>query len=350
MADEAAPASPAGASAQDESVQTAPETDVVETLVPVSDATPGSSPEAKDENKPASMLDALKEAIKPKDAAAESSVAETSPEKASEPAAEKPAGEEDFTDADMPQKGTKAFRRIKQLTAETSRLKAEVEQHKTDAETYRRVVSFIENAGLATDEVNQGFEIMRLMKADPFAAMQALLPYVQQLQQVTGQVLPERLTQEVRQGYLTEQHARQIAELEARNALREQQARQALEAAERQRQQQVMQERGQRMQSAVQGLEAQWSASDPDYAAKRGRVFEKVQLALYEAQQRGTYPQTEQEAAQIALAAKKAVDDEIRALMPQRRPLTPAPAATATVAARPAPNSMLEAMQMALRA
>src|SRR3546814_12555294 len=101
------------------------------------------------------------------------------------------------------------------------------------------MVKYVEEAGLETAEVNQTFEAARLIKdagrgqVDPAVALEAIMPFVQSLQALAGQVLPPELQQQVEQGALSEAHARDLARLRATNEARVTASRHASEGAAR---------------------------------------------------------------------------------------------------------------------
>jgi len=125
--------------------------------------------------------------------------------------------------------------------------------------------------------VTTGFKVMALMKSDPAAAREALLDQLHMLNQFLGHALPQDLQEQVDEGYVTEDVARELA-FRRNNDVRLQQQHQQLTAQQQQQQeqQQVQAVRGQ-MAQAVASWETQIRQGDPDYAAKEPFVVRELQ-------------------------------------------------------------------------
>lgn len=306
------------------------------------------------------LLDAVTAALKPKDEekspGSEGQEAETETEEAKPEEGEADDDLGEVTEEELSRYRPKTKRRIEGLLNERKSLQAELEGVRPQAQQFERMVQYVQEAGLNTDEVNQTFEAARLIKAasrgqiEPSAALEAIMPFVQELQALTGQILPPELQTQVEQGALSEAHARDLARLRAGNQARDAAARQAAEAAQRQQAEQhtrsTAQAAAQRVATAVSAWENDWRSSDPDYRLKAGRVNEKVELAV--ARRRGA-PLSPEDAVAIAKQAKTEVESELRALRPkptEQRPVTGQVASDA----RPKPKTSLEAMKMAIGA
>lgn len=314
-----------------------------------------SSPAAgKDEKKPASLLDAVRAAMpgKEKSSGSESGGeqgAESDPAPAAEggkkPEDDADTGEElgEVTDDELRRMHSKTRRRVKQLLGGIKERDEQIAEVQPKAQAYDRISTYVAEAGLNKDEVNQGFEIMRLMKADPFAALDAIKPFYEALLQATGAVLPNDLQQRVQAGYLSQEDAQELARHRARGSLHTEQQKRDNDAA----QQRQTVEAQQRAVTAVQGALTEWesvrSKSDPDYTLKASRVQEKLKLRWLQGDRPGD-----------AAAAKKQADDvlkevekELKAFAPRKQEIRPVTGGTSADAA-PAPTSMLEAMKRAV--
>lgn len=153
----------------------------------------------------------------------------------------------------------------------------ELEALRTPAQQYGLIEQYMTENQLSPQEVTTGFKIMALMKADPAAAREALLDQLQTLNQFLGHALPADLQQQVDEGYVTEDVARELA-FRRNNDVRVQQQHQQTEQQRQQQQEQQQSEalRGQ-MAHAVASWETQIRQGDPDYAQKEAFVVRELQ-------------------------------------------------------------------------
>lgn len=332
----------------DEIKNTTPETPVSET--PKAE-TPAVSPPAdgQDGKSPTSTLDAVMAAIKPKTEAGSSDAKVAGKETAQETSSTeaKPEGEDDgeelgeVTPDELNRYTSKTRRRVKQLIEQRDTYRGQVESLTPKADALDRVNDYITQAGLSRDDVNRGFEIMRLMKQDPFEALRHLAPYVAKLQEITGGVLPAELQEQVRGGYISEAAAQELATLRARNAL-------AQASAERQTQATQASQR-QAESSAVQAELNTWetsrAATDPDYQAKKAPLVQRFLKAKWAD---GEVPRTAEAARKQADDVLKEVETHLRSIVPPKQEIRPLQGVTSSPAARPAVTSTLEAIKRAV--
>lgn len=238
-------------------------------------------------------------------------------------------GADDFEDFTPEERGqlkkatAERFDKLKGLYRESKEqntaLNAQLEQANVEAGHYRKFVDFLDENRISQDEANELFNIGALMKNDPVKALLAITPYYNDLLHITGNILPADLQQQVTQGYITKDKALELSRLrmtgqtmtainEERNTYQQQRN------ATRQHADQTAS-----MQSAIVDWEKQWSSSDPDYAKKKDRVLDRVELLLVRAQRTGTLPKTTEEAVKLANQAKTEVEADLKKLNPQRK-------------------------------
>lgn len=322
-----------------------------DTSTDVSNPAGSSSAERADAETPGSMLDAVKAALATP-AEASSTSTEGSPEGsqggAPADAAKDAAEVEDITEqTDLSRYHSKTREQIQRLLAQRKQAQARVMELEPKAEQFDRILGFVEQAGLSIDEVNTGFEIMRLIKHEPGKALAALLPYVQSLQRLTGDLLPDDLREQVEMGRIDETVARELAQHRSRAVLAREQAQRAAEIAERRRVEEAAAAQ-RRVASAVSEWDAAWSRADPDYKAKLPRVQEKIELALLKMRSEGRELRDPREAVALADRARAEVNAEFARFKPQPkevRPVVGGGAASGT----PVPQTALEAARAALR-
>jgi hypothetical protein len=232
---------------------------------------------------------------------------------------------EDFTPEErkhLKKATTERFDKLKGLYRESKEklntLSTQLEQANTEAGYYRKFVGFLDENRISQDEANELFHIGALMKNDPAKALELITPYYNDLLQITGNVLQPDLAQQVKQGYITKEHAFELSRHRMMGRTS-----QAINEERQQYQQQQDTTRQQQnnlsMQNAVADWERSWAASDPDYAKKKDRVLDRVELLLVRAQRNGTMPKTVDEAVKLANQAKAEIEADLKKLTPPRK-------------------------------
>lgn len=263
---------------------------------------------------------------------------------------QKPQDADDPTEDELKNYSPHARKRIGQLLGQrkefreqAERLASEVEPLKARAKVAEDLQSFVQASGLTKEDLDAGFSIMAMMRGDPQRALAALMPIVQELQSKTGNVLPDDLQNDVREGKITVAHALELSRARAGMALtKEQQA----EAAERQRaesQRTAFQQAVTAASTAVSEWERTKAGSDPDWHLKSERIAQLVELEVH----RKGFPTDPVAAVELHKRALDTVNAEMRKLRP-----TPKPMQMASGHASPnsvtEPKSYMEAALMGL--
>jgi hypothetical protein len=94
--------------------------------------------------------------------------------------------------------------------------------------------------------------------------------------------------------------------------------------------------------SSVEQWEQQIATRDPDYAAKKSIVFDKIRLAQLERP-----AQSPQEALAYAEAAYKQATETLKAAMPKRVAIATPSSSQSVTSARAVPKSLAEVVRMA---
>lgn len=214
----------------------------------------------------------------------------------------------------------KTRERFEKLQAKHRDVSERLVRAETEAGLYRQFTDFLDTNGIAQDEANKLFNIGAMMKNNPVKALELITPYYSQLLEITGQILPPDLQQQVQSGYLTQAHAVEISRGRAQQRLTPVIAQ---EQQQRQQQQVVRQQQGNvaSMQSAVAAWEQKWSSSDPDYSVKKDRVLDRLELTLARAARSGQLPQNAEQAIKLADKVKAEVEAEFRQTK-QRKPVS----------------------------
>lgn len=272
----------------------------------------GTSTSQTSENEP-STFDVVMKAIQPEgedkdeDISSDEVVADKPEDEASKDV--KPEGENDEPTVDelkaWKPKTRERFEKLQAKYRDTSERLVKAEE---DAGHYKKFVDFLDTNGLDQTEANNLFSIGALMKNDPFRALEAITPYYKNLLEITGNVLPPDLVQQVNQGYMTQAAAVELSRARAQGRV--------LPAIQQQTQQrqEVRQQQGNiaQMQSSISAWEQKWSTTDPDYNVKKDRVLDRLELTLARAQRNGTLPKTAEQAVALANKVKMEVETELR--------------------------------------
>lgn len=297
------------------------------------DQEPADSSDPKLSEDDQSTFDVVMAAIEPDSededkSSSEDDESEKSDEKSEDDEGKKDVSDDDFEDfspeerAKLKKATAERFDKLKGLYRETKEkveeLSGELKQANERAGYYDQFVSYLDENRISQNEANELFHIGALLKNDPEKALEFIAPYYNGLLQITGNILPPDLKQQVENGYITEQRALELSRLKASG-----QTKQAVEQERQLHQQQREQGRQKEnivnMQSAISDWEKQWSSSDPDYAKKKDRVLDRVELLLVRAQKNNTLPKTVEDAVKLANQAKSEVENDLRQFKPRKQ-------------------------------
>jgi hypothetical protein len=218
-------------------------------------------------------------------------------------------------------------------------LKRERDTFKSDAEQYQSIQQFMRVNQLEPEEVAAGYEIMALMRRDPQAALDKLLPYIQSLELVTGKRLPDDLAARVEDGVVDHDTAAETARLRFESQRRTAEAQASQERAQREQQSTIIQS----IQSAVRSVEQEIRTADPDFARKQPFVMDRVRALIVE-----TRPQTPEAAAAIVRQAHAEISDRLKPMI-QRKPVRTLTSGDSSTSGRAAPTSLYEAIAQAAK-
>lgn len=331
----------AGASAANEqgdnSAAGSPPTDTPDAKT--ADSSNADDPDAKKE---LSTLDVVKAALA-EERSGESSSSETGSDTSEsdgsdEPAAEAEARTEQADEEPPPFHQHPRWKAVQAELKELRPLKDEIETARPKAEAFDQLHGYMTEANLATEEVNEGFSIMRLLKNDPASAIAPLEAYLNAARQAAGLVLPPDLQERVNRGYLTESDALEITKSKSREAM----AARAAEDARHNADQRMAESSRTAIVNAIEKWDTQWKQSDPDHELLVPLVKDRIAVLL-----KDKVPKTVQEALDIAEQAKTEVSASLKKLRPKTKPIDP-PATGGAAATKPAPATSLDVVKMAV--
>lgn len=280
-------------------------------------------------------LDIVRDVIsqkKPDDPAPAKDVAEVKPEdtaaKLDKPA--ESAAEVKDDDEDKPQPFDKhpRFRKALRRAAEAEEKLKTLEP---DAAEFRKIDTFMRNAGLSPQEAETGYQVMALMKNAPRDAVPILESMLSELKRTVGDVLPPDLVAKVETGAMTEEAALEVsrARFDKTHAERVAAATRDDSAA------QVSAARQRTIVAAVEAEVAQTSQADPNWAVKQQLVADRSRALVMQAP-----PKTPEDAVRLFKQAVTEVNAALGAVAPkpELQKIVPVPprTAVATPAAVPA--------------
>jgi hypothetical protein len=237
----------------------------------------------------------------------------------------------------------KTRERFEKLQAKYRDVSERLEKAETEAGLYRQFTDFLDTNGVTRDQANELFNIGALMKNDPFKALELITPHYNSLLEITGNILPPDLVQQVNAGYMTQAAAVEVSRARAQGRV--------IPAVQQQMQQrQEVRQQGQNhdaMTGAIASWEQKWSSSDPDYNVKKDRVLDRLELTLARAARTNTLPRTAEQAVALAEKVRKEVETELRQNRP-RKPVSTVDGGNANSAHLPEPKDTKDVIRRTL--
>ncbi len=180
------------------------------------------------------------------------------------------------------------------------------------AKHYEEISDYMRANGLSNTEMAQGFEVMALMKNDPFRAKEILNQHMSKLSEFTGDILPTDIQDKLDNGFIDTEAAKELASYRARNQLSakatEEYKAQAAEAANAERKQQMYQ--------AVVDWESKISMRDSEYKNKQSLVTDRVKSIM----QSSGNPQSPEDAVKYVEQAYNDINQRLGSLAGRNTP------------------------------
>lgn len=233
--------------------------------------------------------------------------------------------------------------RWKEMVGERDQYREQAEILQPKAEVYDQIIHQLDEAGITDEEFNSGLHIMGLMKTDPAAALEALKPYFQNLQQFTGDLLSPELQEAVDAGEMTEERAREFQRVQAQNTFTQQRQEASVEERDRQA--------AESHRSAIAQAADNWfndkASTDPDWPLKEALVEAYAARAL---KANGGPPKDTAGVKAMMDGVMKEVDDHLKKLRPDGPKPTPRSPdmGAASPDTRSTPTNPLEVVEQAL--
>lgn len=212
--------------------------------------------------------------------------------------------------------------------------------YKENAAKFDVMQNYLTDNNLSGDEAAKGLEIMALMKSNPMAALTALKPYVANLSEAAGVILPQDIQNRVNDGYLDEDAGRELAATRAEAARQKQR----LDMIAAQQQQAKARETITDLAETVTAWEQRTKQSDPDFELKQDEIDDRIRVMVNE---RGR-PQTRQDAISMVKEAYEQVNTRFKQRFADRRPMKTASGGKLGGSPQAEPQSLQEAIANAL--
>lgn len=255
-------------------------------------------------------------------------------------------GDDELTDEELARLKPRTQKRIQRLLADRSERDQQIAEFQPKAEQFDRMVSWIQDAELTTQDVNLLFDVGKdLRQGNLRQAYEKIAPIYGQLQQALGETLPDDLQQRVSRGEIDQASAQRLAAAEADRTLATQQAERVQQRQQADQQRQAQESHVTAVKDAITTWEGNKSQSDPDWKLKQRQVSQAIQLAIHT----DGFPKTVQDAVNMAEAAATQVDKDLRQFMPKKREVVPPPDAGSS-RTEVQPKSMLDAAKAGLAA
>lgn len=318
-----------------------------ETAVTNSDVTTAASSTA--EAKPATMLDAVKAAIAPKDATPASKSTDQ-PAEGEDPDSKTPEAvePEELSADELKALSEKTQKRFSKLSKDLKATRVQVESLAPKAAEFDKIDTYVRNAGLSPQDVAGTLEIAALMKSNrPADALARLEPLVAQLRAQAGETLPAELQTRVDQGYLTEADAKTLAKAQAGERLATQRNTALTEQQQADTRNQEFRTLTTNTVSKVTSWEAQQASRDPDWHLKRDHVAKLVESEIKDKSfqlGRRWFPNAE-EAIALSVAATKSVNDMAKKFAPRPQEIRPISNGGASPRSTAVPQTMLDVVR-----
>jgi len=254
-----------------------------------------------------------------------------------------PTTEADPTEAELRKLRPETRRRFERLLGQRDEARQALEQARPDLEQHRQLQGYLREHQLAPDDVNMLLGVGASLRRGEYQAfLNGVMPYVQAAQEALGLRFAPDLQQQVDDGLITEDTAREVT----RTRFRANQAEGRLQEETTARTQETQGRAIEAVRVAVATWEDGIKKTDPDYALKAVAVQRFSQALM---QERGI-PRTPADAVKLVQDAYADATAQFARVRPPPRPTRAAPSGINGVShgATQEPKTMKEAALMAL--
>ena len=251
----------------------------------------------------------------------------------------------DPTEGELRKLRVETRRRMEQFIRQRNEARQEVERLQPELTQHRELMGRIQQAQLAPEDFNQLLFIGSSLRQEKWQEfLDGVTPYVMAAQQALGLRIAPDLQNQVNEGTLSEEAAREFTRTRFRAAQAEARLKDTTVAHTTETQNNAINQ----IRAGVTAWEQNIRARDPDYAHKADTVRRFSQSLLTE---RGT-PQNPQQAVALVQAAYEEANKVFAFARPRPQPTRPSPSsvhvATGGVATSQTPNTLREAVLLGI--
>ena len=236
--------------------------------------------------------------------------------------------------------------RIQQFREKVSALNTSVEAMTPKAKIHDDLSSWMSKTGVTQDDFVGALEVAALFRTDPIEALRRLEPVIEALKKHSGDALPDDLSQEVNDGIISAERAKELARLRSEETRLRSQSTARSQADVQNEQQTQHQANIQHATDSVKSWEDRWKTSDPDYPKKSPLVWDRISAKLHE----NGYPTDSTTVLKICNEAKTHVETHLSGMFPVKRAINPINQSGNASNASARPSSSLDAVTRALEA
>jgi hypothetical protein len=235
--------------------------------------------------------------------------------------------------------------KAKKAEREKSELEAQITPLRDAHERFSTLQNYVKEHDIQPQNVTLAFDAMAKMSRGDFQGfIDAIKPFYDHALQAAGAAIAPDLQQQVDDGYLTEDHAKELTKARVQTQTFKGQAEQFRQRDSQRQEQERQGQQTNDMLAAINNREAQLKASDPDYALKSQAMRSAIQFAL----ENGAVPKTKDDAIRMVNKAyENASASFVKPTPPKATP--PRPSASTPSRGRPEPASTRDAITQALR-
>ena len=240
----------------------------------------------------------------------------------------------------------KTKKRISQLRDEVFGLKREIEPLRAQAATTAQLQQFLKTADIAKEDFGLVLDLAAAIRRGDFRTfLEGVMPYVNLAQESLGITLPSDLATAVRQGHMSPDAAKYVAQERTARQLAEARATRMTQDITSHNASQAQAQFTQSVHQAVLDWENTVRRSDPDYARKEAVVRDLLHAVV---QERGP-PRSPQDAVEVAKAAYERANTIVSRFNPNPRPTQRIPSSiNRNAGAAPVPVTIKDAVHQAL--
>lgn len=240
-------------------------------------------------------------------------------------------------------KGPVPYERFDEVVKEKNDFKGRLDEWEPLVKAHKSVVDYCQQNGVTAEQYQQALELVALINTNPAEALKRLSPVLENLRGFDGEILPADLAAEVASGDLSDERARELAQLRAQQKLSKRNGAFTAEQQQRQFEHEV--------RTSIGAWDSQKRKTDPDYKPKAKEdepdgKYELVQTKVA-AMMQNTPWKTVQDLVRITEQAYQAVNASLQRFIPANAPKKFLNSRTSSTATKAEPKTLKEVVEAA---